>query len=99
MNQKGVYVMEKSRRKNQFPVPKNLTDYLTREQLKALPELRKKGVTLFAVRRPLFQEPAVIVELLAKNRYGVLLKDGGVDYFPDIKIREQLPDIKFRYAS
>ncbi|MFA5549054.1 MAG: hypothetical protein WDA10_10975 [Porticoccaceae bacterium] len=78
------------RRRGDKPVPDDLSPFLNAAQAKALPELEKKGVVLYAVRRPLFQKSVLIVKLLhAKERYGVLLEDGTVDYFPDIPIRDQ----------
>lgn len=62
---------------------------LNAQQAKALLALEEKGIVLHAVRRPLFQEPVFIVKIKAKDRYGVLLDNGTVDYFPDIPIREQ----------
>ena len=75
------------RRRGLKPVPYNLVEYLTREQIKSLGALRQQGLVLFAVRRPLFQDPTVILKNLVKEKYHVLLKDGTVDYIPDIKIR------------
>lgn len=78
------------RRRGDKPVPDDLSPFLNAAQARALPELEKKGVLIYAVRRPLFQKPVLIVKLLhAKERYGVLLDDGTVDYFPDIAIRDQ----------
>ena len=77
------------RRNRETPIPDNLVELLTAEQQRALPELEEKGVTLVAVRRPLFQEPVVIVKLQAREMFGVLLENGDVDYFAGIPIREQ----------
>ena len=49
--------------------------------------LEKQGVSVFAVRRPLFQDPVVILKFLSRRGYGVLLQNGDVDYFPDIVVR------------
>jgi len=76
------------RRKGVEPIPDNLMSFLTEEQINALPILEEKGISLFAVRRPLFQESVVIMKFLFRDGYGVLLKDGKVDYFPDIEVRE-----------
>lgn len=76
-----------NKRKGLDPIPENLAAYLNTEQAKALPQLEMKGISLFAVRRPLFQDPVIIVKFKTRSGYGVLLKNGDVDYFPDIKIR------------
>jgi len=88
------------RRRGEKPIPDDLVSLLNAEQVRALPELHEKGIVLYAVRRPLFQEPVFIVKLPTKGRYGVLLENGKVDYFPDIHIREQRsPDIGFSDTS
>ena len=79
-----------SKRTGLTPIPENLRAYLTVEQEKALPQLEMKGISLFAVRRPLFQEPIVIVKFQTRSGYGVLLKNGDVDYFPDIVVRGEV---------
>lgn len=75
------------KRKGLDPIPENLNFYLSEEQLRALPGLERRGISVFAVRRPLFQEPVVIMKFLSRRGYGVLLKNGDVDYFPDIVVR------------
>ena len=88
------------RRRGTRPIPDDLLSLLSAEQAKALPELAEKGIVLYAVRRPLFQAPVFIVKLQVKDRYGVLLENGTVDYFPDIPIREQQSaGIGFRYSA
>ena len=69
------------RRKGVEAIPPNLSDFLTAEQVKKLPTLEAKGISLFAIRRPLFQEPIVIVKFLSRGGYrgyGVLLENGDV---------------------
>ncbi len=78
----------RERRRGDPPIPSELGRFLTAQQLGKLPELEKMGIRLVAVRRPLFQEPVVIVKCVNQDRHGVLLKDGTVDYLPDIELRE-----------
>ena len=82
--------MDKNRRKGLPPIPDNARDYLTPQQLKALRDMKPLGVTLFAIRRPLFQEPTVIVRLITRDKYGVMLKNGKIDYLADITIRREV---------
>ena len=88
--------VNKCRRKTIQPIPENVKDYLTNDQMKALPYLKSKGVALFAIRRPKFQEVLAIMKVIPRDKYALFLKDGSVDYFPDIKIREQLSSIPFQ---
>lgn len=81
-------MIERDRRKGVDPIPHDLSEVLTPQQLAALPSLEEKGIVLFAVRRPLFQEVVVIVKIVFRDSYGVLLEDGTVDYLPDIVVRE-----------
>lgn len=85
--------LKKCRRKGLEPIPKNFREYLTPKQLKSLNELRCCGTILVAIRRPLFAEPVAIVRYIMTDRYGVLLSDGQVDYFPDIRVREYLENL------
>ena len=87
--------MEKNRRKDQPLIPDKYQQLLTAQQLKALKDFKVLGVTLYAVRRPLFQEPTVIVKFVAKNKFGVLLADGRVDYLPELSMRRQLNVVNF----
>lgn len=92
--------MTPNRRTGKRPIPENLHDLLTPEQATALDELESKGISLFAIRQNLFQDPVVVVKLPAKNRYGVLLNDGMVDYFPEIDLREQpTPELRHFWHS
>ena len=88
--------MNKCRRKTIKPIPDNIRDFLTKEQINALPYLESKGVALFAIRRPKFQEVLAIMKMIPRNKFALFLKDGSVDYFPDIEIREQLSSIPFQ---
>lgn len=101
--QTGEYVLKQprpERRRAVKPIPDDLMSLLNAEQAKALPELEEKGVVLYAVRRPLFQEPVFIVKLESKGWYGVLLENGKVDYFSDVPMREQQrAGIEFRIAD
>ena len=86
----GRAAFKNCRRKGLEPIPRNFKEHLTHEQIKSLNELRQCGTILVAIRRPLFSEPVAIVRYIMTDRYGVLLSNGQVDYFPDIKIRQYL---------
>ena len=79
--------MYKEKRKSQKPIPDNLEEYINRAQLKTLREIRRFGWLLFAVRRPLFMERAVIIKHVETNKFAVVKVDGTVDYHYDILIR------------
>jgi hypothetical protein len=85
----NVRLNKPDRRKGLAAIPADLRAHLTAAQIKVLPDLRKKGITVFAIRRPLFQQPVVMVKFTFREGVGVLREDGVVDYFPDIGIRDR----------
>ena len=87
--------MAKNRRKDQPLIPDKYHQLLTSQQLKALKDFKALGVILYAIRRPLFQEPTVIVKFVSKNKFGVLLADGRVDYLPELDMRRTLNVVDF----
>jgi hypothetical protein len=68
------------KRNRQRPIPDNFTDYLTPEQQSALQRAGKFGWRLRFIRRPLFQEPTVVLSRFGGQIMAVLEKNGYVDF-------------------
>lgn len=81
--------MKKERRKGLPPVPEDIRRVLSVEQKIALKELESFGWLIDYIRRPLFQEPRVIVRNPATGKRAVIEADGTVDHNPlDLTLRE-----------
>ena len=80
--------MDKEKRHNDVPIPENLEDWLTQDQLDALKQLENFGWKLKFIRRPAFQDPIVIIYSENGSKIGLLEKDGKIDMNPDITIRD-----------
>ena len=80
--------MENDKRRGAAPIPENLEDWLTRDQLDALKQIGNFGWQLKFVRRPAFQDPVVIIYCSDGNKIGLLENDGKIDMNPDIVIRD-----------
>lgn len=74
--------MNRERRKGLPPVPDDIRAILTREQKSALKELEPFGWVVDYVRRPLFQQPRVIVRNPATGRQSIIEADGTVEHNP-----------------
>lgn len=82
--------MTRERRKGLPPVPPDTRQILTIEQKIALKELENFGWEIDYVRRPLFQQPRVIVRNPQSGRQSVIEADGTVDHNPmDLATREE----------
>ena len=68
--------MNRERRKGLVAVPENLHDYLNEEQRLALHKLEGFGCRVGIVRRPLFQQPEIIMVDHKGEVVGVLEEDG-----------------------
>lgn len=75
--------MSKERRNGKPPVPDNIRSLLSIEQKKALAELEGFGWVIDYVRRPLFQQPRVIMRDPKSGKVTMIMEDGTVDYSPD----------------
>ena len=80
--------MDNEKRHNSDPVPSNLEDWLTEDQLMALKHVESFGWQLKFIRRPAFQDPVVVLISADGDKIGVMGKDGKIDMNSDIKIRE-----------
>ena len=74
--------MTKDRRSGKPPIPQNIHALLSIEQKNALAELRGFGWVIDYVRRPLFQQPRVVMRDPKTGRQALILEDGSVDHNP-----------------
>ncbi len=75
------------RRGGKIPIPADLDQLLTQDQLLALNRVQEFGWQLAFVRRPLFQAPVTVVTSPEHQRFAVLEEDGEINQSPDIVIR------------
>lgn len=80
--------MENDKRTGQKPIPDNLDDWLTPEQLAMLHQIEGFGWELKFIRRPVFQDPIPVLVSNNGTKIGVLEKDGRINMDPDITIRD-----------
>jgi hypothetical protein len=80
--------MDREKRKGSIPIPDHLKELLNDAQLKALSGMKYSGWELRFLRRPLFQEPVLVVHNSIDGRIGVLDKDGSIRIQANIKVRE-----------
>ena len=85
--------MNQEKRRGNKPVPDNLNEILNERQQHKLRQMEGFGWSLEFVRRPLFQDPTVVVRNAEGNRIGTLEKDGSIDMLPDIRLRKQEREI------
>jgi len=80
--------VENEKRRNAEPIPRNLEDWLSQDQLDALKQLGNFGWQLKFIRRPAFQDPIVIIYSRDRDQFGILEKDGKIDTDSGITIRD-----------
>jgi hypothetical protein len=79
--------VDNEKRKGDIPIPDNLEEVLNEAQRQALPGIVNSGWELRFLRRPMFQEPVLV--LRNDNRTGILDTDGRIKIQADIKVRDQ----------
>ena len=75
------------RRKGVSPIPLNLRAFLNEDQRRTLKQIESFGWQLAFIRRPLFQDPVVVIANGDASTYSVLEEDGTINSEPDILIR------------
>lgn len=75
------------RRTGVNPIPLNLREFLNEDQRRTLRQVEGYGWELAFVRRPLFQDPVVVIKNGDGSAYSVLEDDGTINSEPDIIIR------------
>jgi len=69
------------------PVPGNLADILNKDQMTSLRQIENFGWQLHFVRRPLFQDPVVVIISAEGDRFGTLEADGRIEIKNHFDIR------------
>jgi len=80
--------MNNEKRKGQKPIPENLKDYLNDAQQVELHVIEGFGWNLKYIRRPLFQDPVLVVMNADGSSTAVLEENGELNLDPDIAIRK-----------
>lgn len=80
--------MSNDKRKGDEPIPEHVKSYLNSDQLAELHSIEGFGWGLKFIRRPLFQDPVVVVTSADGKSIGVLEEDGRLNLDPNIEIRE-----------
>ena len=80
--------MDIDKRTGVEPIPDDLKEVLNKAQWQALSGIACSGWKLLFYRRPLFQEPVLVVHNTGNDSIGVLEKDGSINMQPDIRIRD-----------
>ncbi len=80
--------MDKDQRKGDDLIPENVDKFLNPVQRAALQQLESFGWQLQLIRRPLFQDPVVVVVNPEGRKLGVLESDGRINMQKDIEFRD-----------
>lgn len=75
------------RRKGLNPIPLNLREFINEDQRRTLKQIEGFGWQLAFVRRPLFQEPIVVIKNGDASSFGVVEEDGTINSSPDVIFR------------
>ncbi len=70
-----------------MPIPEHVEKYLNEDQQAQLQTLERFGWNIKFIRRPLFQEPVVIVVNPSVNSIAVVENDGRLNQQPGIELR------------
>jgi hypothetical protein len=81
--------VDDEKRKGDNPIPDNLEELLNKAQRQALPGIVLSGWELRFLRRPLFQEPVLLLSNPNNNRTGILDTNGRIKIHADVKVRDQ----------
>ena len=79
--------MTEDRRGRYEPVPKDLSEYLTPEQLASLDGYTAEGWEITFVRRVLFKDPVVVLRNNDTLAFAILNGDGTLNESPVLKCR------------
>lgn len=81
-------MMNEEKRVGEKPIPDDVKNYLNNAQFSELHKIEGFGWRLIYIRRPIFQQPVVVVTDANGSSIGVLEEDGRLNLDPDIVIRE-----------
>ncbi|RLA46658.1 MAG: hypothetical protein DRR06_04520 [Gammaproteobacteria bacterium] len=78
---------KKDKRKDSEPIPDNMDKFLNELQRFSLQRLTGFGWEIHFVRRPLFQEPVIVMRNTSDSHVGILEANGEINMSPDIEVR------------
>ena len=81
--------MTDDKRTGDSPIPEDIKEYLNEDQLDQLHTIEGFGWHLKYVRRPVFQEPVIVVTSQDGQSIGILEEDGRLNLEPNIKTRSE----------
>ena len=76
----------KEKRNNSAPIPDNLAELLSPQQMRTLRHIAKFGWQLQFVRRPLFGEPVPMILSPRGDKFATLMRDGRINMNPDLAL-------------
>ena len=79
---------KKERRGKMPPVPENICALLNQHQKDALREVENQGWRLAFVRRPILDDPMVVVTDQDRSRYAVVERNGHINVNAPIQLRD-----------
>ena len=77
------------KRAGKAPVPSDLKDILNEIQMTSLRQIENFGWQLHFVRRPLFQDPVVVIVSAEGDRFGTLEADGRIEIKTRFDVRDE----------
>jgi len=80
--------MDNDKRTGQQAIPDNLEDWLSPEQMQMLHQIESFGWKIKFIRRPVFQDPIIVLVGDDEKKIGILEKDGRINMDPDIVLRD-----------
>ena len=80
--------MDNDKRTGQLAIPDNLEDWLSEEQMQMLHQIESFGWHIKFIRRPVFQDPIIVLVSDDGKKIGILEKDGRINMNPDITLRD-----------
>ena len=80
--------MDNDKRTGQLAIPDNLEDWLSEEQMQMLHQIESFGWHIKFIRRPVFQDPIIVLVSDDGKKIGILEKDGKINMDPDITRRD-----------
>ncbi|TVZ40557.1 hypothetical protein P886_4990 [Alteromonadaceae bacterium 2753L.S.0a.02] len=78
---------KRERRNRSKPIPYNLSEYLNEDQSMSLRHMESFGWQLAFIRRPLFQDPMVVVANADQSQFGLLEVDGSINTSAMLELR------------
>lgn len=86
-SEQNIATRSHDRREGMSAIPLNLNTFLSADQRRSIKQIKSFGWHLAFVRRPMMQDPVVVIRNGESSKYSVLEADGTVNEQPNIRIR------------